>query len=788
MGDTGAPCSWTAWDMAFWDPARWQPHALLGRWHAWIGASRTRRRVVYMFAFVFVLFVFPGVVGATATAFVDGTSAVGSSIDAVGWMNVRDSAGVRVTDYLFASSGGNVLRPIVTIVVVVIGLEFVGYIVITTTGVWVIGFVISFQWLDPFGRALTGVAHSVTGQIATPLLMTVAAAIGAFFVGWFVVRGYHAKATAQVVTMVGVAVLGPIFLAEPLADVLSSHGLLAQGRDLGISVAAGLNGHAAPNTGQLIATMQGDLADNFVRKPVQVWNFGHVVDESPRCAAAWSAGVRSGDDSGVMNGMRACGDTAAYAKADNPSFGQIGSGLVLLFCAAVLLCFGVYLGLKIIWAALDSVYHGFMSIFGFAAGGFVYGPTQTFLVRNIVDSFVAAGRMAAYTIFLGVYVLFLGNLFREARGQVMVVLVLGAIVEVVAILQLKRLSAGISRGNEWIANRFALAVQGAGGGKGAGSGTALGMGPGGTSHSLPGAGLIAGLAAVNTVNNSPIAALLLGNKRNPLDPHARLRNRAELGGWRSNALINERGWNVNYMRTREQLMEGARSAVREHGGRHTPRSAAAAIDRVVNRGGGLSDLGSALIDAGFTDQEMVIDAIRAYNYRQNFAPSVWDGDKYIGEAAASLAVLKLGRSPANMALFQQTAHRLANRRYIDHVAESELTREERDYLGDYFRAPTRDKIRGIEALAGGSTITRDSAGNIVQSNPDYPLPVQFEGWSQERGQLMNRFIMPHLASQYLDAANTADLPRASELLQTMANSEYWTGNVKLTPSKAIPRF
>lgn len=26
------------------------------------------------------------------------------------------------------------------------------------------------------------------------------------------------------------------------------------------------------------------------------------------------------------------------------------------------------------------------------------------------------------------------------------------------------------------------------------------------------------------------------------------------------------------------------------------------------------------------------------------------------------------------------------------------------------------------------------------------------------------------------------------LLQTMANSEYWTGNVKLTPSKAIPRF
>ncbi|MEU7767967.1 hypothetical protein AB0B25_22995 [Nocardia sp. NPDC049190] len=141
-----------------------------------------------------------------------------------------------------------------------------------------------------------------------------------------------------------------------------------------------------------------------------------------------------------------------------------------------------------------------------------------------------------------------------------------------------------------------------------------------------------------------------------------------------------------------------------------------------------------------------------------------------------------------MALFHQTAHRLANRRYIDDVPESDLTRAERDYLHDYFRNPTRDKIRGIQALAGGSRITRNASGALVQSNPDYPLPLAFEGWSQERGQLMNRFIMPHLAEQYLTAAATDDLATASEVLQKMANSEYWTGNVKLTPSKAIPRF
>ncbi|WP_327115715.1 hypothetical protein OHB12_02410 [Nocardia sp. NBC_01730] len=733
------------------------------------------------------LSVFPGVVGAVAVAQTHSGMAAGrSSIGMLSWMNIRDSSGVRLTDYVFATGHGSVLNPLETIVSLILGLEFIGYMVIVTSAVWLIGFAISFQWLDSFGRALTGVADNLTGQIATPMVLIVAAGIGAFFVAWFVVRGFVAKATMQVVTMLGVAVLGPIVLAEPLADVLSSHGLLAQGRNLGIAVAAGLNGHASPNPNQLVATMQGDLADNFARRPVQVWNFGHVVDQSPRCAAAWSAGVQSGDDARVLNGMRTCGDSAAYAMADNPSLGQVGSGLVLLLCGTILLVFGVYLGNKIMWAALDSIYHAFMAIFGFAAGGFIYGPTQTFLVRNVVDAFVAAGRMAAYTVFLGVYVLFLGNLFRQAGGQVGVVLVLGAMVEIVAILQLRRLSASIGRGNNWVANRFALAIQGAGGSGGGGGGTALGMGNMGAGHSLPGAGLMAGMAAINTVGANPITALLF-RRRSPWDLDSKLRHRVDMLTLKANEKILGKGWSVNAMRVREGYIEAARSAAKEYGFTH--RGAAAAVDRVINRGGSLGDVVTSMVDAGFKDKDMMVGAMRAYNYREQFGPSVWDGDAYIGEAAASMSILKLGQTPTNMALFQHTAHRLANRRYIDHVPSSALTQAERDYLDDYFENPTRDKIRGIEALASGSTITRDPrTGALKQSNDDYPLPEKFEGWSQERGLLMNRFIMPHLSQRYLAAANKGDLHEASEILQIMAHSEYWTGNVKLTPSKAIPRF
>ncbi|WP_433732463.1 hypothetical protein ACQP0C_09280 [Nocardia sp. CA-129566] len=477
------------------------------------------------------LFVFPGVVGAVASAqyLAAATGSGVSEIDGLSWMHIRDSSGVPLANYAFATDHGGVLNPGATILWAILGFEFIGYIAIVTTAIWLIGNALSFQWLNMFSSALTGVADRLTGQIATPMLLVTAATIGAFCVAWFWMRGYHAKAVLQIVTMLGVAILGPVFLAEPLADVLSPDGLLAKGRDLGISVAAGLNGNNNPNPNQLVTTMQRDLADNFARRPVQVWNFGHVVDEQPACRSAWSAGMAAGDDDRVRKGMQSCGDSAAYNKAQNPSMGQVGTGLMLLICGGILLAFAVVLGIRVIKAALDTIYHGFMSIFGFAAGGFVYGPTQTFLVRNLVDSVVGAAKMTAYTIFLGIYVLFMGNLFAQAKGETMAVIVIAGTAELVAVSQLKRLSRSLSRGNDWIANRFALAIQGgrapAAGGSG---GTALGMGTMQARGGGSGSGLVTGLAAINTANTSPVVAWLAMRTNRPLDPNARLRKQAEL--------------------------------------------------------------------------------------------------------------------------------------------------------------------------------------------------------------------------------------------------------------------
>ncbi|MEV6258169.1 hypothetical protein ACIHAX_09180 [Nocardia sp. NPDC051929] len=673
----------------------WWPGSRPGVW---------RRRAIWTTLTLFALFVFPGFLGALAVAQDAAGSTSGTSgIDGLSWMNIHDSSGIPLSDYRFATGDESLFKPRATILWAVLGLEFIGYIAIVTTAIWLIGYALSFRWLDMFSAALHGVADTLTGQIATPIMLVTAATIGAVCVAWFIARGYHAKATMQVVTMVGVALLGPLFLAEPLADVLSSHGLLAQGRDLGISVAAGLNGNADPNPTQLVATMQSDLADNFARKPLQVWNFGHTVDQRPACRSAWSSGVAAGDDSRVISGLKSCGDSAARAKAENPSMGQVATGLMLLVCGGILLAFAMYLGMKVIKAALDTIYHGFMSIFGFAAGGFVYGPTQTFLVRNVVDSFVAAARMTAYTIFLGVYVLFMGNLFAQARGQVMAVIIIAGTVEIVAVLQLKRLSSGFSRGNDWIANRFALAMQGSGSKSGSSGGTALGMGGGGGGKSAPGMGWVTPLSTLNTINSSPVTAWLAGGRVNPFNPLSSTRRTIERSTRR--ILASREAGYVEHQLSRTNWRGVAVDAAEQVGGIHTQIGVSRALKVLRDNKVPDSRIHAVLLSSG-ASHERVTNALTAYSVQEStasqnpysFAPlqkaiaAAWAVDNHVDheahDAFAAQAVIaadsfvRHSNAPApNANIDQAFVQRVEQNWHSDRALRAAITPDEWDGAG-----------------------------------------------------------------------------------------------------------
>ncbi len=714
------------WDLAGWDIYRWRPRTVALRLRRWAGATRRRRWTLSLLGSVFVLFVFPGLVGAVATAGTGNLAAGSAANTALSALAVQDSSGVELAKYMFVVDVGNSLfNPANAALALVIGLIFAGWLVVVGIVVWLVGWVLSFVWLDLIGSVMTGVAESFTNQIATSIMLVTAVTIGAVIVGVFLARGLHAKATAQVVTMVGVAMLGPIFLANPLAEILSSHGVLVQGRDLGLSIAAGLHGGVATDPDQLVATMRADTVDNFARKPLQVWNFGLVLDQYPGCKEAWSAGIQAQNGDALRDGLKGCGQAGEYAHAlsSEPTIGQIGAGLLIFLSAIVMLYFAANMALRIIWAGLDAIYHGFMMIFGLAAGGFVYGPTQTFMARNAADAVIAGARMAINTVFLSVYLLILGKVFEQAGGQVITVLVVGSMVQVVGVSQLNRLNRSLTRGNDWIAQRFSGVMQGgnsgaAGGGGGFGG---SGMGSAGVTNSMgPGAALLAGMGALSTINNSPAAAWLIG-RVTPLNPMAKIaeRQRRATGyGWTRPHMTE--AFPASYM-NRLQFAEAAKEGLRVHeasgirgfnapeyigtppgvnipSGVNTARGAAIAVRWASSKGAAMdSDLYGALTMAGFTDHKIIEAAIGAHNYGQS--KTVDEPAKFKPLAAVEALHRNFESNPteANLYALEMAAVDLRTQRIGGVSLTHDQLREARRYLAN----PTLDKIKKLQLRADG---------------------------------------------------------------------------------------
>ncbi|MBF6089218.1 hypothetical protein [Nocardia cyriacigeorgica] len=722
----------TGWDLANWDSDRWRPRVAAARCRAWIGATRGRRWTAWLLAAMFVLFVFPGIVGAVATAGTGNLAAGSSTNNALSALQVHDSDGVNLADYAFVVHVGiSLFNPVNAGLAIVIGVIFAGWIVIVGGAIWLIGWVFSFVWLDLIGSVMAAVARSFTSQVATSIMLVTAATIGGVIVAVFIVRQQPAKATAQVVTMIGVAMIGPIFLADPLADIVSSHGVLVTGRDVGLSVAAGLHGNSAINPDQLVSTMQTDMVDNFARKPLQVWNFGQVIDQYPGCRSVWSKGIAgNGDD--LRDQLKGCGDGGvAYAMTSEPSVGQIGAGLLILLSSLIMLYFAAKMAVRIIWAGLDAIYHGFMMIFGLAAGGFIYGPTQTFMARNAADAVIAGGRMAANTIFLSVYLLVIGRVFDQAGGQVVSVLFVGAVIQVVGVAQLRRLNDSLSRGNEWIADRFAGVMRGdRAGSSGGGGGGGAGMGAAGVTNSMgAGATLLAGMGVLSTLNNSPASAWLLGAV-NPLNPRARLaeRQRRVTGYGYAQPHMME-AFPASYM-NRLQYAEGARDAVEEHeisrirgfnatetlatpadinipSGIDTARGAALAVRRAANRGAMEGDLLGALTMAGFTDRRIMLDAIDAHNYGQSKTAEEPAKFKPLAAVEALHRAFESNPTEANLYALEMAAVDLRTQR----IGGVSLTNAQLDDARQYLANPSLAKVKELQLKADRV----DADGSVVST-------------------------------------------------------------------------
>lgn len=332
-------------------------------------------------------------------------AAVGPQSPLLYVLGVTDSYGVPLSRYAISTDYGSVLdggsqAVLATLLEAEAGL----FVVIGGVAIWFLMYVISFGFLPDLVQPVAAVAQDYASQIL-PSVAAIAAIVAATFVAVNILRGNFPRAASQAAAAVLIALIGGALVYSPVSWVISDKGPLAQGRDVAVSLGSNSIANSG-NTNDTLSRLEGTLATSFVRRPLQTWNFAGQPDSTPGCAAAWSAGVNSGDPDNIKDGIQACGasDSAAMkATADNPSPGQLGTGVLMLMFVGIFALFCAVLGFHIVLEFFRAVANGFKLLWGFAVGVIPGGP-QASLVNTFVAMLFAGVAMFGYitlTIFIG---------------------------------------------------------------------------------------------------------------------------------------------------------------------------------------------------------------------------------------------------------------------------------------------------------------------------------------------------------------------------------------------------
>ncbi|RDH75428.1 hypothetical protein DVS77_27405 [Mycolicibacterium moriokaense] len=430
-----------------WDPTLPTLGQLFARGWALSSATRLRRftmlPIYLQLCLCLVALVFPA----------EAHAAIGPQSPLLYVLGVTDSYGVPLSRYAISTDYGSILdggsqAVLATLLEAEAGL----FVVIGGVAIWFLMYVISFGFLPDLVQPVASVVQDYAGQIL-PGVAAIAAIVAATFVAVNILRGNLPRAASQGAAAVLIALIGGALVYSPISWVISDSGPLAQGRDVAVSL--GSNSVAGlDNTSDTLNRLEGTLATSFVRRPLQTWNFAGQPDSTPSCAAAWSEGVRSGDPDNIKDGIRACGasDSAAMkATADNPSPGQLGTGVLMLMFIGIFALFCAVLGFHIVLEFFRAVANAFKLLWGFAVGVIPGGP-QASLVNTFVAMLFSGVAMFGYitmTIFIGEIVTVV---FRQ-QGNGVVAMMSALILMMVAIRlvfamskSLKQSSANVASG------------------------------------------------------------------------------------------------------------------------------------------------------------------------------------------------------------------------------------------------------------------------------------------------------------------------------------------------------
>ena len=235
------------------------------------------------------------------------------------------------------------------------------FIGIIALALWLMKMTVSTYWLTVIGeiaRAVTNAAITVTTQLG---LLAIAIPIGVFAGVVTIHRGEAGRGWTMILIALTMPALSIAIFANPAGLMYGEGGLLEFARRVGFSVAqAATPGHNGTfdgvGSGGQVDALTASLITHTVREPLQLWNFGQVVDRVGGCGAAWSAAVNRGAPDGPIRAMQSCGNTAAVSYAQHLDGTNIWVGLVFVVVALLLGAFMVLSGWAVLKVSVKAIY------------------------------------------------------------------------------------------------------------------------------------------------------------------------------------------------------------------------------------------------------------------------------------------------------------------------------------------------------------------------------------------------------------------------------------------------
>ena len=335
------------------------------------------------------------------------------------WIDVKDSHGISAWQYEMSMDRGGVTNPNKMVWSFLIDICWEIYRATVAMAAWLVDWALSFEWLTWVAGPVMTIGDSLQAIVdrfgATTTLLTVAAIAAVIAMA----RGRWALGVFELFMSLIIASLAVGIFANPVRLVAGNDGLLTGARDIGLELATGLanDGDTSGSSEEMRENVTAMILDTFLRRPHQIANFGHVLEDT-KCADDYQDAIEDGPygtDDDLRDAVGDCNDDAGET-AENPNASMFMSMVILLPAGLTLVIFVALLSITLLIAGVYALFQSIKMIVALVLA-LLPGSGRGSLWMTLADLIASLLMVAASTVFLSAYMLFIKALFDTGTNS-----------------------------------------------------------------------------------------------------------------------------------------------------------------------------------------------------------------------------------------------------------------------------------------------------------------------------------------------------------------------------------